>query len=73
MTYRIEPWVEKITSPIIAILADGKKCEYENGAAVVKAIFEKHYVINEISAIDGEVVLHLVENQPQDNYAEGYF
>ena len=73
MTYRIEPWVGTISSPIIAVLPDGENRRYENGELAAKAVFDKHYVVKELSATNGAVILHLVESQPQDNHVEGYF
>ena len=72
MTYKLEPWVEKINAPIITISSDGEH-RYDNGTIHVKSVFDKHYVVNELSASDREVILRLVESQPQDNQTEGYF
>lgn len=62
MTYKIDPNVKLIVSPVIAVI-DGKETLYENGTALSEADFDKYYVITRITARDNIVVLELEENK----------
>lgn len=61
MTYKLEPWIEKISSSITVCLPDGKHRRYINGQAVAKDSFDKHYIIKNISSVSNEIVLTLTE------------
>ena len=39
MTYKLNPELKKIQSPLV-LLIDGEKTEYENGNALTEQIFE---------------------------------
>lgn len=45
MTYKINPEVEKILSPIKLVLENGESQMFENGKQLAKAVFDKHYNI----------------------------
>ena len=62
MTYKIDPNVKLIVSPVITVI-DGKETLYENGTALSEINFDKYYVITRITARDNTVVLELEENK----------
>lgn len=58
MTYRLDPEVRKITSPIILSFSDGREDErFQDGAALADAVFSRNYLIESLSAWNGSVVL----------------
>lgn len=63
MTYKINPIIEKIQSPVTIILPDDTTREYASGAEASKDTFDKNYVISSITAEDGTVVITLSESQ----------
>ncbi len=74
MNYKIEPWVGKISSPITAVFPDGEKRSYCNGKAVVDDAFDKHYVVDGLSVVDGAIELRLVESESLGTYdTESFF
>ena len=46
MTYKLEPRLSRITSPVVLILAEGKRW-YENGMAAIEDAFDKKYRVVE--------------------------
>lgn len=61
LTYRLDPGLLVIQSPVI-LKTEDSETGYENGAAVVEAIFEKRYTIDSITAEDDKVVICVSEN-----------
>ena len=61
MTYRLEPWIEKIHSTITITLPNGTQKRYINGSAAAADIFDKHYVVKNVVAISGEILIQLEE------------
>lgn len=47
MTYKLNPEIRKILSPITLIFSDGTKQHYLNGATVVDAVFNRKYVVSQ--------------------------
>ena len=45
MTYKMNPEVAKILSPIKLLFENGESQVFENGEQLVKAVFDKHYNI----------------------------
>ena len=64
MTYKLNPVIEKIKSPVSIILPGGEKKEYESGAAACSAVFDKRYVIDAICP-DGEKI-EVVVKMPEE-------
>lgn len=61
MTYRIEQFVRKITSPVI--VKTGKDfVQYSNGEELANAEFSEQMSIINISAEDNKVIIELVKN-----------
>lgn len=61
MTYKLEPWVGKINAPITVVFPGGEKLRLENGSAVAKSVFDKHYVVSSIGAEADRIILKLEE------------
>lgn len=63
MTYRLNPEVRKITSPIILSFGNGREDrQFQDGASLADAVFGKNYLIESLSARDGSVILTVREN-----------
>ncbi|MBR6984315.1 MAG: hypothetical protein IKH75_12480 [Ruminococcus sp.] len=63
MTYRLQEFVSKISSPTV-LLIDGKEQFYfENGDKAYQAEYEKYYLVSEIRAHADKVYITLVENK----------
>ena len=63
MTYRVEQWVRKIKSPIIARIND-KELSFDNGDSFANSfITDKPVIIYSISVTDGKIVVELIENE----------
>ena len=61
MTYKLDPILEKIESPIVIIMPDEKTIEYESGVQVCADTFEIKLGIKRITALNGRVVIELEE------------
>ena len=61
MTYRLEPWIRKIESMTILALPDGVQKRYISGRAAAADTFDRHYVVEKIEALSGEIVLTVKE------------
>ena len=63
MTYKLNPEIQKIKSPIVLAFPDGTKQQYESGKVAADAVFEHKYVISTLRAINDIVELKLVEQE----------
>ena len=61
MTYKLNPEIAKIVSPVVLII-DGAEIICEDGAEAAEMTFEKYYVIETISARANAVFICLKEN-----------
>ena len=61
MTYKLEPGLSRITSPISLLLPDGTERRYESGRDIVEAAFDHRYVVTRIRAVENMVELKLEE------------
>lgn len=66
MTYKLEPGLRKIQSPVVLVFPDGETRAFENGAAVTEAVFDKYYHTEEIRALDGVIEVKLIERSAPD-------
>ena len=78
MTYKLEPWVGKIKSLVTVILPNGEMRRYLNGSVAASDIFDKHYIVTEISAVGGDIILTLqILSMPDNNWIgeeqQGFF
>ena len=55
MTYKLNPAIAKITSPVTLIFPGGARHSYTSGAAVAEKTFNERYRVTEIRAA-GDVV-----------------
>ena len=64
MTYKLEPGLNRISSPVVLILPDGKHMKFENGKMVSQALFDRKYQAIEFKANsnDIEIVLKNVDS-----------
>ena len=46
MTYKLNPELRKILSPIVLIFPDGTKQQYESGKAAADDVFDHKYLIS---------------------------
>jgi len=63
ITYKLNPEIRKILSPILLIFPDGTKQQYESGKAAVDAVFDHKYLISTLRAINDAIELKLVEQE----------
>lgn len=63
MTYKLNPIIEKIDSPVKLFLPDKSVREYESGTAACKDTFGKNYQIKSFCAEGSTVVVMLSESQ----------
>ena len=62
MTYKIDPAVKRIQSPIL-LKTDETESGYENGEALAEASFPKRYEISAMTAEDSRIVIRLKERK----------
>ena len=63
MTYRVDQWVRKITSPLIARIND-KELSFDNGDSFANSFTaDKPVIIHSISASDGKIIVELIDNK----------
>ena len=62
MTYKLNPEIGKISSPIKLFLPDGRELMFSSGAEAMEAVFEKQLVVDEIAAVDSVVEIRLSES-----------
>ena len=61
MTYKLEPGLSRVTSPVRLVFPTGEKKDYESGAEVTDAVFNQRYRVVEIRA-RGDVVEVVLDN-----------
>lgn len=71
MTYKLNPSVSIIISPVVLIFPNGVRKEYENGMAVAEDQFEHKYLIKTITATNETAELKLVEQEAPKMYWSG--
>ena len=68
MTYKLEPGLARITSPIVLIFPNHSSQRYESGEAVCKAEFEQKYLVMEMGARDEVILIRLeMQKNPEIN------
>ena len=71
MTYKLEPGLSRITSPIKLIFPDHTE-SYSSGAEVCRAVFDHKYVVREIRAA-GDTIEIRVEEMEMPGGEETFF
>lgn len=66
MTYKLSPQLRLIKAPVILVV-EGEEKLYSSGEELTRLTFDKNYIIDSISARDGEVVVTLKENERKFN------
>lgn len=61
MTYKLEPGLSRIVSPVVVVLPDGDKKEYGSGADACADTFNYSYRVDEIQAVDNVIEIKLSE------------
>ena len=59
MTYKLDPSLSRITSPVLLILPNGEAKEYKNGALVIRDVFDQKYSVADMKAVGDVVVITL--------------
>ena len=62
MIYKLSPQLRLIKAPVILVV-EGEERQYSSGEELTRFTFDKNYIIDSISARDGEVVVTLKENK----------
>lgn len=60
LTYKLEPGLSRISSPIVLMMPDGEKREYKDGKEIVEALFDKRWKVTELRAA-GDAIEEKVE------------
>lgn len=60
MTYKLEPGLNRISSPVVLILPDGKHMKFENGKMVSQALFDRKYQDIEFKANSNDIEIVLI-------------
>lgn len=66
MTYKLDPSLGKIVSPVILVFPDNSRVEFPDGGAVRKQIFDVKYIVDSVRAAGVAVEVVLVEAPPLD-------
>ncbi len=61
MTYKIDPIVELISSPVTLVMPNGDEKRFTSGRLASIAVFKQRYVIDNITAVDNVVIINVVE------------
>ena len=70
MTYKLNPEIRKILSPVVLIFPDGTKQQYEDGDSAADAVFDHKYLISALRAVDDIIEIKLVEQEaPSMNWS----
>lgn len=69
MTYKLEPGLRRITSPVIIILPDRTRKGYGSGTEACEDTFDHSYRVAEIKAVDGIIEIILANENDCRLYA----
>ena len=61
MTYKINPEVEKILSPVRLVFEDGRTMDFQSGRELAETVFDKHYNIRSYCVKEGYLVISVCE------------
>ena len=65
MTYKIEPFIEKIKSPVVLVIGEDRR-EFEDGDAACRAVFDRKWKVAKIAAIENKIEVSLEESDEPD-------
>ena len=60
MTYKLNPELRNIQSPVVLVI-DDTVTEYPNGESLMELVFEKRYSVEHMRARDNKIVILLQE------------
>lgn len=60
MTYRMNPELAVIESPVVLVFPDGRRESFADGAAVAESKFTDRYRIKRLVAVDNTVEIQLM-------------
>lgn len=61
MTYRLEPGLARILSPITLHFPDHTTCRFSSGEELTGTVFDKRYRVVEMRAVDNTVEIRVEE------------
>ena len=61
MTYKLNPELQKILSPVLLIFPNDATARYSSGQELVDAVFDHPYQVKSLRAKEATVVIELVE------------
>ncbi|MBR3245125.1 MAG: hypothetical protein IKF90_20940 [Parasporobacterium sp.] len=59
MTYKLNPAIAKVKSPVILVYPENRREEYRSGEDAAEAVFEERYEIREIRAVHDKIEVRL--------------
>ena len=59
MTYKIEPGLGRITSPITLLFPDGHTANYSSGEEVCETVFDRKYRVTVIRAAEDRIEIRV--------------
>ena len=71
MTYKLEPGLSRIASPLTLVFPNGSKQRYNNGKAVAELVFDKRFLVDKIKAKDNNILITLIEQAGPEDYWTG--
>lgn len=72
MTYKLEPGLSRITSPVVLVFPDHTE-SFSSGAEVCRVVLDKKWRVAEIRAVEGTVEIKLEEMEMPGNGDETFF
>ena len=63
MTYKLNPEIRKIISPVVLVFPDGNKQEYDNGEKITEDSFNRKFMVTEIRAVNEKIEVKLTEQE----------
>lgn len=61
MTYKLEPGLGRIMSPILLCFPDGRTANYSSGEEACRAVYDRKYRVVEMRAVDNTVEIRVEE------------
>ena len=61
MTYKLEPGLARVTSPVFLLFPSGEKMEFESGEKACEAVFDKRWKVTEMRVAGDAIEVKLEE------------
>lgn len=62
MTYKLQEFISKITSPVVLLIDGEERFYFENGDKAYQGEYDKNYLVSDIRAQEDKVYITLIEN-----------